>query len=120
MLSQEAISGALGVESGKPLVIDENLEPLTSFFNGYGFGVEHFNPFYCFGETDLFIKERLDRLKKGDVDMLVGFDYFRLYEPEKEDLDEGCVPGHFALITDFQQGQDPEVFLHDNQRGKVE
>ena len=105
--SQGEIGEALGF-NGEGVLIEQNLEPLKSYLIGRGLDLSFYRPSNEIIEPDVFLRGGSD-----SQDIMVGFMYSQLYG-------EGENQSHFALMSDFQEGVEKEVFLHDNQRRKVE
>lgn len=104
---QQAIANELGF-NGQGVFIGDDLEPLRGFLGKWDLSVDFYSPYQGIVEPDVFLKEIPD-----EDDVMVGFMYSQLYG-------NGRNRSHFALLSSFTEGGEREIFLHDNQRGRVE
>jgi len=90
--------------------IKRDLEPLRSFLKEYRLNIGFFRPFNEIVEPDIFLSDL-----NQNTDLMVGFMYQKLYDPLNQK--DKC---HFALLDKFKPYQEKEIFLHDNQRRRIE
>lgn len=92
--------------SNRGVNLDEHL--LNKFFEDYNLKSQYVSPFETILEPDLLIKSFPE-----SSDILVFYDLGKLQRLEIE-------AGHFSILADFREGQEREVYLHDNLTQKIE
>jgi len=103
--SQEEISRNFSQVKGG---FDVDEDALNRFLQAYGLRARFESPFTSFVEPDMLIKSF-----PQSSDILVAYDYLMLTH-------KGSGAGHLSILVDFREGQDREVYLHDNLAQKVE
>ena len=105
VLSQDEISRQFQ-ESEEGVYLDE--KSLNHFLAQYHLRCKFFRPSEQLVEPDIFIKDFPD-----SADVLVFYDYARFHNIRQN-------ARHSSILVDFREGQEKEVYLHDNLTQKVE